>query len=45
MELTSKLMAGEAIDADTAMWLKMLAGFDVIYTAVSLALIDVVLVG
>jgi heme exporter protein B len=45
MQLTTKLMAGEAIDADSSMWLKMLIGFDVIYTAVSLMLIEVVLIG
>jgi len=45
MQLTTRLMAGEAIDSDTALWLKMLIGFDVVYTAVSLLLIEVVLVG
>lgn len=45
MELTTGLMAGQAINNDTVMWLKMLIGFDVIYTAVSLTLIEVVLIG
>jgi len=45
MQLTTRLMAGEAIGADTGMWLKMLIGFDVIYTSVSLILIEVVLIG
>jgi heme exporter protein B len=45
MQLTTKLMAGEAIGEDTMLWLKMLIGFDVIYTAVALLLIEVVLIG
>jgi heme exporter protein B len=45
MQLTMALIAGKPIDADNVMWLKMLIGFDVIYTAVSLVLVETVLVG
>src|SRR5215475_8774152 len=44
MQLTSVLVAGKPITADTDAWLKMLIGFDIMYTAVSLALVEVVLV-
>jgi heme exporter protein B len=45
MQLTSALIAGKPITADNDSWLKMLIGFDVMYTAVSLALVETVLVG
>jgi heme exporter protein B len=45
MRLTSDLVTGSPITPDNFEWLKMLAGFDVIYTAVSLMLIETVLVG
>src|SRR4051812_29375514 len=45
MRLTSDLVTGSPITPDNLEWLKMLAGFDVIYTAVSLMLIETVLVG
>ena len=44
MQLTSALIAGKPITADNDSWLKMLIGFDIMYTAVSLALVEVVLV-
>ena len=44
MQLTSPLVAGTPIGPDTVTWLKMLVGFDVIYTAVSLFLVETVLV-
>jgi heme exporter protein B len=44
MQLTSPLIAGTPIGPDTAAWLKMLIGFDAIYTAVSLFLVETVLV-
>jgi heme exporter protein B len=44
MQLTKSLVMGEPITADNESWLKMLIGFDVMYTAVSLALVEVVLV-
>jgi heme exporter protein B len=45
MQLTSALVAGTPIGPDTSSWLKMLIGFDLIYTAVSLVLVETVLVG
>ncbi len=45
MQLTSALVAGKPIGADNEAWLKMLIGFDVVYTAVSLVLVETVLVG
>src|SRR6476646_531884 len=45
MRLTSDLVAVEPITADNDAWLKMLIGFDLMYTAVSLVLVEVVLVG
>jgi heme exporter protein B len=43
--LTADLVAGKPIGPDNVEWLKMLIGFDVVFTAVSLALVDTVLVG
>jgi hypothetical protein len=40
-----QLMAGNPIGPENESWLKMLIGFDVIYTAVSLVLVETVLVG
>lgn len=45
MQLTSALVAGKQIAADNDAWLKMLIGFDVMYTAVSVFLVETVLVG
>jgi heme exporter protein B len=45
MRLTMELISGNAIGPETVTWLKMLIGFDVAYTAVSLALVETVLVG
>jgi heme exporter protein B len=45
MQLTAGLVAGKPISGDQVTWLKMLIGFDVMYTAVSLALVEIVLVG
>jgi len=45
MQLTMALIAGTPINAENVMWLKMLVGFDLIYTAVSLVLVETVLVG
>ena len=45
MRLTMELIAGTPINSENVMWLKMLIGFDVIYTAVSLVLVETVLVG
>lgn len=45
MQLTVVLMAGTPIGKDTVAWLRLLIGFDAIYTAVSLMLAETVLVG
>jgi len=45
MQLTSALVAGTPITAANDSWLKMLIGFDVMYTAVSVFLVETVLVG
>jgi heme exporter protein B len=45
MRLTSDLVTGSPLDADNLQWLKMLVGFDIVYTAVSLILVETVLVG
>jgi heme exporter protein B len=43
--LTADLMIGKSIDANLYQWLKLLIGFDVIYTALAVALVDQVLLG
>ena len=45
MRLTVVLITGEPIAGDLLTWLKLLVGFDVIFTAVSLLLVETVLVG
>jgi len=45
MQLTAVLVAGNPIGAGEIGWLKMMIGFDIIYTAVSLALVETILVG
>ncbi|HTP32735.1 MAG TPA: heme exporter protein CcmB [Candidatus Acidoferrales bacterium] len=45
MQLTNALIAGQPITSANEAWLKMLVGFDVMYTAVSLVLVETVLVG
>jgi heme exporter protein B len=45
MQLTSALVAGNPITAANDSWLKMLIGFDIMYTAVSVVLVETVLVG
>ena len=44
MQLTMELIAGKPIGGDNVIWLRLLVAFDVIFTALSLALIDTVLV-
>jgi len=44
MRLTAVLVLGQPISGDDMSWLKMLIGFDVMYTAASLVLIETVLV-
>jgi heme exporter protein B len=45
MQLTAGLVNGKPISGDQVAWLKMLIGFDVMYTAASVALVETVLVG
>jgi heme exporter protein B len=45
MRLTTSLVTGQPIPDDDMAWLKMLIGFDVMFTAISLALVETVLVG
>jgi len=45
MQLTALLVGGSPIDEEHFGWLKMMIGFDVIYTAVSLVLVETILVG
>ena len=45
MQLTVGLIAGEPLAGSALVWLKYLIGFDVIYTALSVLLIETVLVG
>lgn len=45
MELTSSLVAGQPLAGASLTWLRLLVGFDVIFTALSIALVDTVLVG
>jgi heme exporter protein B len=45
MQLTVDLVNGKPISGDSTVWLRLLIGFDVLYTAASLALVETVLVG
>jgi len=45
MLMTSSLVMGKPLAGDNLTWLKMLIGFDLVYTAASLALVEIVLVG
>lgn len=45
MELTSDLLNGTPIGGDNTIWVRLLIGFDIIFTALSVALVDTVLVG
>ena len=45
MQLTTGLMAGNPIGGDSVAWLRMLIGFEVVFTTVSLILVEIVLVG
>ena len=44
MQLTTSLLTGGALAGDNLTWLKLMFGFDIIYTALAVALIDFVLV-
>jgi heme exporter protein B len=45
IRLSTVLIAGDALETDDQIWFKLLAGFDVIFTVLSLALVEIVLVG
>ena len=45
MQLTTVLISGEPLDGDQLIWLRLLVGFDIIFTALAVALVEVVLVG
>ena len=45
MQLTTLLLAGEPITGDNFIWLRLLIGFDVIFTALAVGLVEAVLVG
>jgi heme exporter protein B len=45
IQLTTDLLAGTPIAGDNRIWLNLLIGFDIIYTALSAGLIETVLVG
>jgi heme exporter protein B len=43
MQLTTVLLAGQPI-GENMLWLRLLAGFDIIFTALSLFLVETVLI-
>jgi len=45
MTLTNDLMSGVPLGGDNLLWLRVLAGFDFIYTILAVAFIDIVVVG
>jgi heme exporter protein B len=45
MQLTTDLVAGQPITAETVVWLRLLVAFDAVFTTLSLVLMDTVLVG
>ena len=45
MELTGSLVTGVPIGPETVTWLKLLIGFDVLFTAASVTLVEFILVG
>jgi heme exporter protein B len=45
MSLTSDLMSGTPLGGDNMLWLRVLVGFDFIYTVLAVVFIDIVLVG
>jgi len=44
MQLTTVLIAGEPIAGDNMVWLRLLIGFDIIFTSLAVALVETVLV-
>ncbi len=45
IQLSTIIIAGEPLGTDNLLWFKLLVGFDVIFTILSLALVEIVLVG
>ncbi|MBN9663316.1 MAG: heme exporter protein CcmB [Acidobacteria bacterium] len=45
MMLTTPLLAGQPIEGDLFAWLRLLVGFDIIFTSLAVVLIDTVLIG
>jgi heme exporter protein B len=45
MQLTSVIVAGDPITGDMLAWVRLIFGFDIIFTSLALVLIDTVLVG
>jgi heme exporter protein B len=45
IELSAKLVNGIPIEGDTFLWLRLVIGFDVIYTALASVLVDTLLLG
>ena len=45
MQLTTLILAGQPVTGDALAWVRMLVGFDIIFTALAVTLIDTVLVG
>ncbi len=45
MQLTTTLVAGEPIVGDQLAWVRLLIGFDIIFTSLAVLLIDTVLIG
>jgi heme exporter protein B len=45
MQLSAALIAGQPLGPDNQVWFKLLVGFDVIYTALALIMMETVLVG
>jgi heme exporter protein B len=39
------ILAGDPVSGDDLAWVRLLAGFDIIFTALAVVLIDTVLVG
>lgn len=44
MQLSTEIIAGRPITGDSLAWLRLIAGFDIIFTALAIVLIDTVLV-
>lgn len=45
IQLSALLIAGNPVTGDMWLWVRLLVGFDVIYTALALTLVDILLVG